>query len=183
MRRIALVLSLVALPLFAGEGLPQSVSILGRDLVLKEEKRAGGFLAEYIPDGETFETWTVMFAVRALPGDKADPRAWADGILKHVTARRQAGDMSANGLRLDGKDGSAVVDFTLTEPQAGIIEHNVMRCFRTEGQVVQHQYARRIYTKQADREAVRAFYEAIPKLRGGILEALGRADLPLPPGS
>lgn len=160
---------------------PKSVTILGTKLPLKDSRGGGAgqqFIAEYIPKGETFDNWTMMFASRFVPGTQLDPAASAEATAHRISARKEKGDPMANAAVFKAPDGkSIVVDFLMSE--GNVIEHNVFRYFQTPKGLVSLQIARRIYETKTNNQEVKDFITSIKAKRGVILNEIMRADLPV----
>jgi hypothetical protein len=161
--------------------LPKDVKILGTTLSLKESKgdEKRGFIAEYIPEGETFDDWTLMFAVRYQAGPEMDPKAAAAAAAKNVDNRKGNGDLVANSMVLAGPDGkSFAIDFMISEKN--IYEHNVWRYYNTGKGLVSLQIARRAYLKGATDSSGTDLIRSVPEMRKKMLSELTRPDLPTP---
>jgi hypothetical protein len=167
----------------AAQSLPASVTVLGKTLMLKDSQGGGTgskFIAEYIPGGESFDNWTLMFASRFEPGAGLDPMASAAAAANRISLRKQSGDLLANSAVFKSPDGkSVVIDFLSSE--GGIIEHNVFRYFRTPKGLASFQIARRIY--KAEQSDIQAFIRSIKTKRNEIVSELMRADLPVSAGA
>ena len=77
----------------AEQSVSKTVSVLGKVLELKDTqggKSGQAFIAEYIPAGETFDNFTVMFASRFTPGAALDPMVSAQSTAKRIQDRQQA---------------------------------------------------------------------------------------------
>ncbi len=161
--------------------LPQSVTVLGKPLALKDHKGncpATPCIAEYIPNDQTFDNWTILFATRFVPGPGLDPNASAAATARKVQSEK-ATDPLANAALYESKDGKgAIVDFLVSSQKQNFIEHNVFRYMKSEHGIVSFQIARRIYSDKANEEQVKSFITDIPKIRGSIFKDLVRADLP-----
>ena len=160
--------------------LSKSVTVLGKSLSLKDSQGVPGqrFIAEYIPSGETFDNWTLMFATRFVTGTQVDPTASAKAIFNRILVRKQTGDLLANAAVFKPPDGkSVVVDFLLSEGK--IVEHDVWRYFKTGKGMVSLQIARRVYRNQSNEQEVRDFIKSIQTQRNIILQEIMRPDLPV----
>jgi hypothetical protein len=165
--------------------LPQSVTVLGQSLVLKDTQGGGPgqkFIAEYIPKDETFDNWTSMFASRFVPGTDLDPKASAEATAERIMDRKEKGDAMANAMVLEAPDGkSIVVDFLLSE--GNIIEHNIFRYFQAAKGLVSLQIARRVYQNAANDQQVKDFIVSIKTERSSFLKEIMRSDLPVSNGA
>jgi len=159
---------------------PEAVTILDTPLVLKyHQTKNGQTIFEYTQDNETLEQWSLMFAVRVLPGKNLSPYASVQATAQKIAARKKQGDPVANSLVMKSDDGdSYAIDFLISE--GTLIEHNVFRYLKTEGGMMSYQIARRVDISRDGSETVQQFIKAIPNERGRILRELLRKDLPVP---
>jgi hypothetical protein len=169
------------------ESLPKSLTVLSKTLALKDTKGGAAgkpFIAEYIPDNETFDNWTLMFATRFMPGADLDPEVSATATARRIIARRDSGDTVANAAVFKAKDGkSVVVDFLIS--QGNVFEHNLFRYFKTPRGLVSLQIARRVYDNNSNNsgdDKVKDFIESIKTDREKILAEIMRKDLPVDDG-
>lgn len=164
----------------AHSALPKSVTVLGKKLVLKDHQGKPGqtFIAEYIPGGETFENWSLMFATRFVPDTNLDPMISAEATAKRIQARKQSGEDSlANAAVYKAPDGkSVVVDFLMSTKQ--IVEHNIFRYYKAPNGLVSQQIARREYMNDTSDEDIKGFISSIKTKRAELLKECMRADLP-----
>jgi hypothetical protein len=161
----------------------KSVTILGKTLSTKgKEGGAPGqpALCEYIPANETFDNWTLMFALRFTPGDKLDPKASAILTAEKVKSLRASSkDPVANAAVFESKDGKSVnVDFLTSSAKPEVFEHNVFRYFKVPGGMYSYQIARRIYGTPSNQDDIGKFIKDIPAQRERIFKELNRPDLP-----
>lgn len=183
MKRILIALALiVSIPTIISaqdSSLPKTVTVLGETLVIKENKGSTrqGFIAEYIPEKETFENWTIMFATRFSPGENLDPRAAAQQTASNITARKNSGDPLANSMIMEAPDKKSIaIDFLASDRD--FMEHNVWRYFKTRKGLVSLQIARRHYERDSDSNSSQEFIKSIKTIRPKILDELMRSDLP-----
>jgi hypothetical protein len=162
---------------------PHNLIFMGQLLALKG--REGGELGqaaliEYIPANETFDNWTVMFAERFVPGKALDPKASAQATALRVQGLKLSGqDPVANAAVFQSDDGqSVIVDFLVSSAKPQMLEHNVMRYFKTAAGMYSFQFARRIYGQTANQAEQGAFIQGIPASRGRIFKEICRPDLP-----
>ena len=103
---------------------PSTVTVLGKTLALKTKTDSPSeeLVAEYIPEKETLDHWTLMLAVRVFKGKIAPDQALAMKT-KEVEARWDEGDAMANSVTF-AKGDLKVIDFVMSQPP--IAEHNVM---------------------------------------------------------
>ena len=164
-----------------GNIFPDKLIILGKEVCLKEKQSdpSKGFLAEYIPSGNTWDNWNLMFAVRFMLGENLDPFASAKSTESNILERKKNGDPVANAQVFISKDGkSAVVDFLISSEN--IYEHNVWRFFKSKKGVVSYQIARRMYTSNNSVEEIKTFIKDIAKLREQLFNELNKQELPMP---
>jgi hypothetical protein len=127
----------------AESGTVKSVVVLGTSLVLKEEKKtATQYLAEYIPEGETFQNFTKMFAVWGRL-DGSDAQFQVKAKTQFVSSRKGK-DPVANFNVFQSDDKKMFgLDFLISE--GGMMEQNVWSFQNVKGGVLAYQYARRHY--------------------------------------
>lgn len=160
----------------------KAVKILGTVLTLKESQ--GGapgqqFLAEYIPANETWDNWSIMYAVRWLPS-QLSPKQAAVATAQKIKELKLAGDPVANSAVFEADDGKSVaVDFLVSSKKPEMFEHNVFRYFRTANGLASVQIARRVYESKSSETQMQDFIRGIPKVRDQIFEELARPDLPV----
>lgn len=157
----------------------KSVTVLGSPLVLKDEKKtADQYLGEYIPEGETFDNFTKMFAVWGkLDGSTAEFQAKAK--MQFVTARK-ATDPLANFNVFQSADKKTFgLDFLISD--GGVMEHNVWSFQNVKGGVLAYQYAERRYDGKSAQSA-EDFIKGIPAVRDQALNFFKTASLPRPDG-
>ena len=159
--------------------LPKNITVLGKKLNLKQNSGDDQkFLAEYIPENETFENWTLMFAIRHIAGDHFDPKATAVQAANNIAQRKAEGDLYANSMILAAPDGKSVaIDFLVSDKD--LLEHNVWRYFIGSKGLSSYQIARRSYGISDNAGKTQEFISDIKTKRSDILEQIMRADLPL----
>ena len=157
----------------------KSITVLGSPLVLKDEKKAADqYLAEYIPEGETFDNFTKMFAVWGRL-DGTDAAFQAKAKIQFVTARKSSDPLANfNAFQSDDKKMFGV-DFLISE--GAVMEHNVWTFQNVKGGVLAYQYARRHYDGKSTQSA-ESFIKEIPTIRDQTLTFLKTAPLPKPQG-
>jgi hypothetical protein len=181
-RFISLVLLIQSFSVIAWAQAPAAnkpVVVLGVPLVLKNEQRtADQYLAEYIPEGETFDNFTKMFAVWGrLDGSTAEFQAKAK--TQFVNARKGTDPVANFNLFQSTDKKTYGVDFLIS--QGDVMEHNVWTFQNVKGGVLAHQYAERHYEgKSAQPDA--DFIKAIPGVRDQALNFFKTAQLPKPQG-
>ncbi|MET3007863.1 hypothetical protein ABXT00_00555 [Stenotrophomonas koreensis] len=134
------------------------------------EPAAGRILQEYLPPGQVLGQQTEMLMIDLVQG-RHDPVQAAQRKLQEIQARREQGDMLANGELLLGPGGSAAVDFVLsaTLPGGGlVVEWNAYHYRQLDGALVLTGLSRRAYGD----EAVTAFLTGLKERRGPDRNAL-----------
>jgi hypothetical protein len=115
------------------------VSFDGQTLVLAARgENAGEQVMEFIPAGETLETWSRLASVRVY--DKSfDPKALAGGLVKQV---KKAFPRAPCALVENAEAGAVIVDFVIIPADGSLAEFNIFKYWRMpDGQVVAEQYA------------------------------------------
>ena len=161
---------------------PEKIVILDTELSLKEKKDigSGGFIAEYIPEGKTWENYDILFAIRFYPGNDGDPLLSANATAKNLF-RRKAVDPLANGSVYKSKDGkSFLVDFIISDGKdpLKLLEHNVFRFLGGTKGVLSYQIVRRAYSSEKTNEEMNNFIKGIALLREKIFQDISRPNLP-----
>lgn len=172
--------------------LPETVTVLGQPLHLKEYQRSdhGELLAEYIPQDQNWENWRLMFAIRIEKGKGLDPLTTARGTAKNIEARK-AFDIMANHATYQYKDGSVLVDFLISdqpeknrgdvlELNTSFYEHNLWRYFKVRDGLASYQIARRIYLKDVQKGEDKRFIKSIATMRQRLFDEIANPNLPLP---
>lgn len=163
----------------ADQPVSKTVSILGKALELKDTqggKSGQAFIAEYIPAGETFDNFTVMFASRFTPSSTLDAMVSAQATAKRIQDRQQS-DPVANAAVFKAPDNkSVVVDFLMS--QGNIFEHNIFRYYKTSKGLVSLQIARRVYDNKTNESEVQEFIKGIKTKRADLLKEIMRTNLP-----
>ena len=160
--------------------LPKKLKVLDVELVIKENSgdKKKGMIAEYIPERETFDNWTQLFATRFLYDKSLDPKTTANSLAKVIAKRKEEGDIFANSMVMQSPDGKSVaIDFLASSDS--YIEHNVWRYFKTPDGLASFQIARRNYSKANDGSSRTEFIKSIQTKRASILNELLRKDLPV----
>jgi hypothetical protein len=134
----------------AAEGRPahQSVQFDGNVLVLAwEGGNPGERIKEYIPNGQTLETWTKLASIRRYD-HLDDPQALAGGLLKQL---KKNYPLSPSSIIENPKTGEVIVDFIVWPEDGAFVEFNVFKYGKDEqGKVVAQQYALRAYENQEE---------------------------------
>jgi hypothetical protein len=172
-------LSALLLVSFLARAETKSVTVLGSPLVLKNEKAASGqYLAEYIPEGETFDNFTKMFAVWGRL-DGSDAQSQVKAKIQFVNSRK-ATDPVANYSAFQSDDKKTFgLDFLISE--GGVMEHNVWSFENVKGGVLAYQYAERHYEGKSTQSSA-DFIKGIPTIRDQALKFFKTAQLPRPEG-
>jgi hypothetical protein len=164
-------------PSFAAEKVPvppPSVTVLGQSLVLKSNVTSAteDLVAEYVPEKETLDRWTLMLGVRIFKAKLAPDQAVAMKTGE-VEARRAQGDYMANSMAF-AKGDFKVIDFMMSQPP--IVEHNVMSFSRRpDGRLVSYQIARRYYQPSSEvDDGLRTFVGEVKTNRDRYVQEIER---------
>jgi hypothetical protein len=133
----------LARPVEANAQQKESVRFDGRTLVFAwEGENRGERIREYIPEGETLDSWTTLASIREYP-DLNDPKAVVTNMLRLL---RQNHPGARSAVQENPSTGEVVVDFVMWPPDESFVEFNVWKYRRAEaGGLVAHQYALRDY--------------------------------------
>lgn len=105
----------------------------------RENKEA---IREFIPRGETLETWTKLAAIRDY-ADHDDPAAMVAAVVRGI---REKYPEAPYKVLVNKKSGDAIVDFLLWPEDESFTEFNVFRYSKgPRGGLVSQQYALRAY--------------------------------------
>ncbi|WP_147819280.1 hypothetical protein [Salidesulfovibrio onnuriiensis] len=171
-------LLLTASQLFAGDvpqfkqsDFPETITFAGvkHHLAFKEGNDKGPYILEYIPEGETLEKWTTLFAIR-LEGHDLTPLQRAATFANHLEKR---GFKNAVFQSKDKKD--VVLDFATWPEDSSFYEHNLWRYFKPEKGLISYQYARRFYMPDSSMEQIKEYMMSKSKVVNEMFE------FPLPP--
>lgn len=142
---------------------------MGQELTLKDQhgNEQQGFIAEYIPQSQTWDNWKLLFAIRFVPTKDIDPHSVAKGVMENIANKKNEGDPFANGqILINDKKNLIAVDFLVsslgTSSKEFFLEHNVFVYFKVPKGIVSYQIARRIYNKEASKDAIKSFILEIP---------------------
>ncbi len=106
------------------------------------EDSPGQSLKEFIPAGETLETWTKLAAIREYK-DFDDPKLMVGSLVKQLN--KQYPD-SPSSIIENPTTGEVIVDFVVWPPDASFVEFNVFKYSKNPtGGLVSQQYALREY--------------------------------------
>ncbi|HEX5036078.1 MAG TPA: hypothetical protein VFX30_02865 [bacterium] len=157
----------------------KSIVVLGAPLVLKNEKStAGQYLAEYIPENETFDNFTKMFAVWGRL-DGSDAQAQMKAKIQFVASRKGTDPLANYGAFQSDDKKTFGLDFLISE--GGVMEHNVWSFQNVKGGVLAYQYVRRRYEGKSAQSGEN-FIKEIPSIRDQALTFFKTASLPRPQG-
>jgi hypothetical protein len=162
--RLTLVLILTLLwagtPAHAGtlltpDALPDTITFQGRELTRAfTEEKDGAFIVEYIPEGETLEHWTALFAVRLERSDLT-PVQRAQALAKTLVKLNP--QFKAQVL-VNTKTGIAGVDFLMWPADESYGEFNSWKFVPArEHALYSYQYARRGYAHTPTFDALLSF--------------------------
>ena len=151
--------------------MPEKIVVMGQDLRLKyqEGDAQKGFIAEYIPQTETWDNWKLLFAVRFFPSKNVDLASIGQEVMANIAKKRKEGDPIANGRAFRNvKESSIAVDFLIsslgTPVEELFYEHNVFIYSNTPKGIVSYQIARRVYDKVDSDDVINKFITDIPSL-------------------
>lgn len=164
---------------------PDSIFLNGVTLVKKhEQQNAEGFIAEYLPESQSLDSWTTLFAVRFFWGASYSPYDSVIAASRNVIEEKRKGDEIANYKRIeDPKAGLFGIDFFISGNYNGkptAYEHNVFRYVKIPNGMISYQLARRIYLEKSNNEAIDTFISEIDKVGPQMWNELQRTDLPKP---
>ena len=167
--------------------LPEKIVLMNQELTLKDQQGNAqqGFIAEYIPQGETWDNWRLLFAVRFIPGTDIDLTVTTQEVLDNVLKKKTEGDVVANGRILSNpQNGLVAVDFLIsnlgTPSKELFLEHNVFVYSKVPKGIVSYQLARRVYEKVDSQDAIEKFIIDIPTLVGPMITELSKPPVKLP---
>jgi hypothetical protein len=107
-----------------------------------QEEEPGQSLKEYIPTGETLETWTKLAAIRQYK-DFDDPKLMVGSLVKQLNKQYPE---SPSSIIENPTTGEVIVDFVVWPPDASFVEFNVFKYSKNpEGGLISEQYALREY--------------------------------------
>ena len=163
-------------------GLPENISILGENLILKEQQNHGqqGFIAEYIQADKTWDNWEFMFAIRFIPGSDMDPIASAQATADNINALKAVDPIANSAIYINDDKTEAIVDFLVSGNEFTIFEHNVWRYFRIRDGMISYQIARRIYVSESNQEESKDFIRNVANFRKQIINEISNSSLPIP---
>jgi hypothetical protein len=161
---------------------PKNITIMGRNLTLRERKGGGmgqGASASYISPSETPDSWTFMFSVYYSPGTSNPAEAAMAAVDKIKMRKASHQDPLASASMFESKDHrSANVDFLVSSTKPKLLEHNVFHYFKSPGGLSSYQIARRIFGTPTNRLEVNQFLSGMQRARVQMFQELARTDLP-----
>lgn len=136
-----------------------------------------GWLNEYLPAGQNFDSYTEMVALRSYESIKESPKTIAQIIARNY-AKTHPGVQYL--LAANEQTGDGIVSYVMIE--GNILEFNLFRTTEKEGIPLSIQYVRRRYLSQNTqnhREEMSAFGKELAQHRN---EWIGKLDeMPVPP--
>ncbi len=120
----------------------------GQVLVLAfEGNDSGATIKEFIPAGETLDSWTKLAAIRQFD-HLDDPVAYGVATVEEL---KQKHPQSPSSLNKNPKTGGVILDFVVWPEDASFVEFNVfLYDNRPGGGLVSQQYALRAYGADAE---------------------------------
>lgn len=127
----------------AGDSKKESVQFDGEDLELaSEEAQDGQKLREYIPAGETLDSWTKLASIREYQSDKSP----AENVEVFEQVLKEKYPQSPCAITQGSKPDETLIDFVVWPEDGSFVEFNVFKYRRTgEKGIVAEQYALREY--------------------------------------
>jgi hypothetical protein len=147
----------------------ESVSFDGVTFVLASTtENPGEQVKEYLPEGQKFESWTKLAAVREYP-KLNDPRAVAENLVR---ALKQQNPQAPSSIIQNPKTGEVIVDFVTWPSDQSFVEFNVFKYSKKEGGgLIAQQYALREYQDTA------TFLKALKPVRTRIVDLMAKSGL------
>jgi hypothetical protein len=151
----------------ADESAPQaedSIQFDGNVLSLASQEEAPGqSLKEYIPAGESLETWTKLASVREYD-HLDDPKAVAGALIDKL---KKQYPNSPSSVIQNPTTGEVIVDFVVWPPDGSFVEFDVFKYQkRAEGGLIAQQYALREY------QDVEGFLKGLRPVRERLVELM-----------
>lgn len=123
----------------------------------------GETIKEFIPAGETLDTWTRLASIREYT-ELNDPQAAVGALVRQL---KQKYPDSRSAIIENPTTGEVIVDFVLWPPDASFVEFNVFKYGRKpEGGMIAEQYALRAYQDQE------AFLKGLRPVRERLVELM-----------
>ncbi len=128
-----------------------------------QEQGSGRTLKEYIPEGETLETWTKLASVRQYD-NLHDPKAVVGALIEEL--RKQYPESPSSVIQ-NPTTGEVIVDFVVWPPDGSFVEFDVFKYQkRAEGGLIAEQYALREYRD------VEGFLKGLRPVRERLVELM-----------
>ncbi len=126
-------------------------------------------IKEYLPAGETLDSWTRLAAIRQFSHIE-DPAAYAAATLKQL---KENYPQSPSAVVEDPDSGAVVLDFVVWPEDASFVEFNVFRYEkRSGGGLISQQYALRAYGENSE-----PFLKDLRSLRERLVEKMAGEGL------
>lgn len=140
--------------------LPKQIMVHNKTLMQKfQESKNGVTLVEYIPKNQNFDNYTLMLAIRFIPGKNLSAIESAYATADNIEKRKENGDGYASSVVLsNGTD--AIADFLMSDGNK-ILEHNSIMFIQTKEGLLSYQIVHRDYFKNF--EATKKFVHSINK--------------------
>ncbi|MCX8996047.1 hypothetical protein NOF55_02920 [Rhizobiaceae bacterium BDR2-2] len=183
---VATVMAMLALPAMAQSatapdrlGIPGPITFDDKAFVLSWSSQPSTtyFKQEYLPAGQTGNTYTEMFLVEALLGN-VRPIDSAGAQVKMIQQRQQTDKVANFSILQNEQTGEVLLDFVLSDLQANpiIVEWNAYRYVPLEGAegVALYAISRRGYGE----DGAKALLQGLGAIRDSHMQELGSSDLP-----
>jgi len=156
------------------ESLPKIVNICGITFHRAfEESKNGVFLIEYVPENETVENWTYLFAIRKEQFPYS-PIIRVKGFAEHL--KRKNPDWGMRVLNNEAT-GDAMIDFLIWPEDNSYVEFNVWKFMQAEDRrLISYQFARSV---SSGNPLFEQFIKDFKEYETEIAEAMGNFELPL----
>lgn len=151
----------------------ESVTFDGQTLKLAfEGSNPGSTMKEYIPDGETFETWTKLAGIFEYP-EHDDPMALVQAVDKLL---KEKNPQAQSAILENEKTGDVTIDFITWPEDGSFVEFNVFKYHKNGNDgVIAWQYAVREYKDTV------AFLEELRPLRERLVALMAEQGLVVVP--
>lgn len=149
---------------------PPAVSFDGKTLVKAYEKAENGAsVIEYLPKGETLETWKRLASYLTFSG-MDDPKMLALSMARSVLEKNPN---AKHALVEHPRTKDVILDFVTWPPDESFIEFNVFHITRSGREELQlQQYALRAYGKD-----IQPFLKSLPAERERLVELMAKSGL------
>ncbi len=133
------------------------------------DSSGGAQIAEYLPNGETPETWKTQAAIIRMSGIN-DPKLWALSIMRSL---RQANPRVQDALTDLPRSKDVLLDYVTWPPNGSFVEFRVIRISRLgrNALLIQH-YGRRAYGRD-----IETFLRSLPSERQRLVSAMAHKGL------